>query len=57
MNNTNNPYDNPYTRKITGGISGKTIYLPDVNQSTLSTISKDKFVKNGELFSDIKLDN
>jgi maleate isomerase len=57
MNNTNNPYSNPFTRKITGGISGKTIYLPDVNQSTLNTISSDKFVKNGELYADIQLDN
>jgi maleate isomerase len=57
MNNTNNPYNNPFTRKITGGISGKTIFLPDVNQSTLNTISSDRFVKNGELYPDIQFDN
>jgi len=42
---------------ITGGISGNTIQLPDVNSTSYTNISVDRFVKDGMPVPDFKLEN
>ena len=49
ISQTNNPIGmNSHSQKITGGLSGKTINLPEVNASSANSILASQFVLNGE---------
>ena len=58
MTNANhfNP-KNMESRIIIGAISGKTIHLPEVNSTSVSSIDPNRFVKNGMPVPEFKLNN
>ena len=43
---------NSQSRKITGGLSGKTVNLPEVNASSANSILASQFVLNGKPVTD-----
>lgn len=45
------------SRTITGAFSGKTIHLPEVNATSISSIAPERFIKNGKSVADFKLDD
>ena len=53
ISQTNNPTGvNNQSRKIIGGLSGKTIKLPEVNASSANSILASQFILNGEPVTD-----